>query len=1694
MLVATKDGSKFKSNGFDFGDGPVEFFLNTLVEDAMRGYSPSFGDPSHYVASVIDGNFGVEMISTSPVRDEIEISTRAYAMEAKSISVKPYTKKDGTKVSGHERSGSAATDSAVPPSKRNPGGVEFKPAEGKTDLDFAYEQYGKAVEKHGEAFVESVVREWDSDRRTAVRLQVASMLETALGNSDKLGFSGGLTKDALEDAKTALLDDAEAIGVVRKLGLPDAVELARDLPSAFDTDEFLRDNEEWNWLKPDDIDEARAVKVMLNALESGSLYDAIDKEADAFVSDYVKKFGDEEISQLDRKKMDAWNNAVYAIRGMEEIGIGDSALASSFDKAIADIIPSLDPISAETLADKARSIHFGAGSESQEALSKLLRKEIEAAIESLDIDHLEAEYKKAQELSSYAYEGRLAKAITAAKTKAYEKEALKNTGSTKQQQIENDENLKQQYRDVKPRIEELAAGQSNLPIEYDDLTSEQREAGELGYTSPDFILREARKEHGELGEQFDFRGHTYSTDALKRISSRNRQLAKEKLLFQLRKARVGDDGELTPFSIGIAGQSSLDLAEQAGLDMSIVRDHAEAVEKFIDKKIDSSELKKYEDRIEDEILWNQESIEYERVLEAVASSSYSNYRLEASEREKETGLVANSSAASGDLELELFENTDGNYKATQALAKSIQNSRTKDIIQEKIDQGLIEDIDVERAAKEIEDLAWSQWKSSSTTDVGKAMQLAAVEEFGALGKPEYSANRDAIIGKVGDLRYELIKAHLRATWETTQYLLERNGQERVTMWRGLMLDETKLPEPEVVNGQFRLNDLKLLRNGISSATTSAGVANGWGGIANNMPENARRVVLRIEAGPEDILTLPVFGDNVHDEQEVIPLGSRWNRWDAWLNRAPEDPDASWKQETIAKSVLVDLQDQNTIVLDHEGEPNWLSVYGEAQDAIDESYDDLVEAAEREADPELKSAILGISSILKTQVKPYTKKDGTKVSGYTREGNAAAEDTAPPTGSAAIQIESKKPGNQQTAAVSRTKYNQLAQELASINMKPSLDDSDKDRSSKIKSEMAELFDVIENYHASYTEFSSSAFRGESDNNRDYLKEVSRDIEDLAYDTLSEQEDLLSDNAREAALEDLSGYGDFPKEEEKRKKEAIKDILRLGEGVTGFTEEDAKRIFEEYGENASSVYSVGDMIYSLRDAFEEHGGDYDEMVSDIKELQKEHASAQGETRSVILDRDGKAVSTAPSGNLEDAVNELKSLPSLADLSDDDPDWREKSKEIKRAESRVQLLLVRDAHIASMDVAGKEYDSGYEKEDAIKDSIKSEISRLQEEHGTDVFIRESDINRAAMKAYGGSRPSTIDVSKEDMQAEINEQINEIKTQMADAEMLERIEEALNDGSSDLYQTMSSWEEMYEDPEETEDYYDLYEEKLQEAQAELASSTYVDVHGGAVDASDEVRSKVKESISEELNSELSAKVSREDQQYTAEKVFGSSWDLCAQTVNTWAESSSNSTHGSLVLQEAVRMRFGEMFGIESTVGDPETLARAQETLSDPVVAKTMQAVVDTIYENTQEKLKQQNYALFRGMSWGDDNVPESIKNTLDEGLFGDDHLQSVSQGSYQVKGKFVYTPVEQNPVSSFSTDYSTSRSFALVRSQYKAMLFAIVPKERIFSTFMTGPGCMTEAEFTVLGGDPAPSAMWIQKERRPIPTESELLKVAKQ
>lgn len=239
------------------------------------------------------------------------------------------------------------------------------------------------------------------------------------------------------------------------------------------------------------------------------------------------------------------------------------------------------------------------------------------------------------------------------------------------------------------------------------------------------------------------------------------------------------------------------------------------------------------------------------------------------------------------------------YQKTRSVVRYIQDTRARAILEERgIDPGKVDQLHSE---------TWREWKASSTSAYGEALQLAAADELGSVGKPEYETRRADIIARVGgDDQFEALKGYVRATWESSQYALEKSERQEITVWRGLMLPGAAVDETTRGNigpdGKYaKLPDLKILRNAAQSTTSDPSVANSWGGVGQR-PENAKRVVLRIKADARSVLSLPVHGQNLKHENEVILTGHGWTKWDAWLDRAPSvDIDSPEDQELHGKA-------------------------------------------------------------------------------------------------------------------------------------------------------------------------------------------------------------------------------------------------------------------------------------------------------------------------------------------------------------------------------------------------------------------------------------------------------------------------------------------------------------------------------------------------------------------------------------------------------------------------------------------------------------------------------------------------------------------------------------------------------------------------------------------------------------------------
>lgn len=161
----------------------------------------------------------------------------------------------------------------------------------------------------------------------------------------------------------------------------------------------------------------------------------------------------------------------------------------------------------------------------------------------------------------------------------------------------------------------------------------------------------------------------------------------------------------------------------------------------------------------------------------------------------------------------------------------------------------------------------------------------------------------------------------------------------------------------------------------------------------------------------------------------------------------------------------------------------------------------------------------------------------------------------------------------------------------------------------------------------------------------------------------------------------------------------------------------------------------------------------------------------------------------------------------------------------------------------------------------------------------------------------------------------------------------------------------------------------------------------------------------------------------------------------------------------------------------------------------------VQSVYDNTQKHLANSpEVLLHRGHgTWGDDNsedwmrpkvksvekiTPEQRETHRRYGdrldRWPDEHTHLVHYDQPDPRSKSDYrelrvgemgtknTPIGLNPVSSWSTDKKVASEFAdrTFKDSNAAVLSARVPRERVWSTAHTGPGCLGEREMIVLGG----------------------------
>jgi hypothetical protein len=235
------------------------------------------------------------------------------------------------------------------------------------------------------------------------------------------------------------------------------------------------------------------------------------------------------------------------------------------------------------------------------------------------------------------------------------------------------------------------------------------------------------------------------------------------------------------------------------------------------------------------------------------------------------------------------------YKMTQALVRKMSIMRAAEIMRErKVNTG---SYSPESAAMKIDGNIWAGWKGSSTSSNGKLLQLGIADELH--GRLNYNQIGDKF--EIANLRgpgtktafpggYEAVKAYLRAKWETTQWLLDNAGMQRLKLYRGLKnIDQGKV-QPIVKTTQKlgpggenwdttktynHLPELDLERNGAASTSANPTIANNWGST-----------VMRFHVPRTAVLSVPVYGQNEYGEQETVITGTAFKGWDVWQSPAP----------------------------------------------------------------------------------------------------------------------------------------------------------------------------------------------------------------------------------------------------------------------------------------------------------------------------------------------------------------------------------------------------------------------------------------------------------------------------------------------------------------------------------------------------------------------------------------------------------------------------------------------------------------------------------------------------------------------------------------------------------------------------------------------------------------------------------------
>ena len=175
----------------------------------------------------------------------------------------------------------------------------------------------------------------------------------------------------------------------------------------------------------------------------------------------------------------------------------------------------------------------------------------------------------------------------------------------------------------------------------------------------------------------------------------------------------------------------------------------------------------------------------------------------------------------------------------------------------------------------------------------------------------------------------------------------------------------------------------------------------------------------------------------------------------------------------------------------------------------------------------------------------------------------------------------------------------------------------------------------------------------------------------------------------------------------------------------------------------------------------------------------------------------------------------------------------------------------------------------------------------------------------------------------------------------------------------------------------------------------------------------------------------------------------MAAEFVRDWALGSNDTTVG-LAIQSTAKRLFGLTDASEWAGGGwGQDRKQIDALLQDSTSRKVLEDYVTATYEETQAKWKEQgikSVTLYRGIN-------DSSKKIRDDPAFSGKGIMRM--------------PVQMRPLTSWAYTKDGALTFASGKGSSGVIFKAIVPIENVWSSAVTGAGCLYEDEFIVLGGN---------------------------